>query len=171
MLRTSNRDVISNEKEETSCLPLHTCVLLLILILWLMQTIFQSKGDKLSSFAECRIQTQGVSGTESPADWMPAGKPTELSRVKLKKLELDSPSLWSASIPPTRPHRRLAFAPGSGDIYAWYQPLCFVLKWTLVLAMGIFVLLIMMRSPREIHKTHKEPRNSHMQCGDRTHDV
>ena len=37
------------------------------------------------------------------------------------KLELDSPSLWSASIQPTRPHCRLAFAPGSGDIHV-----CFV---------------------------------------------
>ena len=33
------------------------------------------------------------------------------------KLELDSPSLWSASIQPTWPHSRLAFAPGSGDIH------------------------------------------------------
>ena len=33
------------------------------------------------------------------------------------KLELGSPSLWSASIQPTRPHCRLAFAPGSGDIH------------------------------------------------------
>ena len=41
-----------------------------------------------------------VSDTYSPADWMHADKPTELSRIKLKKLELDSPSLWSASISP-----------------------------------------------------------------------
>ena len=34
-----------------------------------------------------------------------------------KKLELDSPSLWSASIQPTWPHCHLAFAPGSGDIH------------------------------------------------------
>ena len=33
------------------------------------------------------------------------------------KLELDSPSLWSASIQPTWPHCHLAFAPGSGDIH------------------------------------------------------
>ena len=33
------------------------------------------------------------------------------------KLQLDSPSLWSASIQPTRPHSQLAFAPGSGDIH------------------------------------------------------
>ena len=38
-----------------------------------------------------------VLDTKSPADWMPADKPTELSRIKLKKLELDSPSLWSFS--------------------------------------------------------------------------
>ena len=34
-----------------------------------------------------------------------------------KKLELDSSSLWSASIQPTWPHCHLAFAPGSGDIH------------------------------------------------------
>ena len=159
--------------------------------------------------AECMIRTQGVSETQSLADWMPADKPTELSRIKLinlnstarpydqqafsppdptaiwhshlalaiyifvvvnfdalaqasdfwierkqvvflcwmqdlnpwglwnpifsrlnacwqtdwaiedqaNKLELDSPSLWSASIQPTWPHCHLAFAPGSGDIH------------------------------------------------------
>ena len=187
---------------------IHTCLLLLISMLWHRQAIFESKGDKLSSAAECRIRIQGlrhlfasrlnacwqtdwaieyqakkleldspslwsasiqptrphcqlafapgsgdihvcccsfrcsgtgkrysnrketscllllnagfqskVSDTYSPADWMPADKPTELSRIKLKKLELDSPSLWSASIQPTRPHCQLAFAPGSGDIH------------------------------------------------------
>ena len=30
------------------------------------------------------IKTQRISGTESPADCMPADKPTELSRIKLK---------------------------------------------------------------------------------------
>ena len=34
-----------------------------------------------------------------------------------KKLEFDSPSLWSASIQPTWPHCHLAFAPGSDDIH------------------------------------------------------
>ena len=181
-------------------------LLLLISMLWHRQAIFESKGDKLSSSAESRIRTQGVSETQSSADWMPADKPTELSRIKLKnlnstarpydqqafsppdptaiwhshlalaiyrfvvvnfdalaqandfrierrqvvflcweqdsnpgglwnpifsrlnacwqtdwaiedqakKLELDSPSLWSASIQPTWPHCHLAFAPGSG---------------------------------------------------------
>ena len=144
----------------------YTYLLLLISMLWYRQAIFESKGNKLSSSAEGRIRTQRVSDTYSPADWMPADKPTELLRIKLKtrasdiqierrqvvflcwmqdlnpgtqtpnrqqtecpltnrlsyrgsskKLELDSPSLWSASIQPTRPHCQLAFAPGSGDIH------------------------------------------------------
>ena len=36
------------------------------------------------------------------------------------KLELDSPSLWSASIKPTWPHCHLAFAPGSHDWLGTY---------------------------------------------------
>ena len=61
----------------------YTCLLLLISMLWHRQAIFESKGDKLSSYAECRIRVQSVSGTESPADWMSADNPTELSRIKL----------------------------------------------------------------------------------------
>ena len=44
--------------------------LLLISMLWHRQAIFESKGDKLSSSAECSIRTQRVSETQSPADWM-----------------------------------------------------------------------------------------------------
>ena len=40
-------------------LYIHTC-LLLISMLWHRQAIFESKGDKLSSSAECRIRTQGL---------------------------------------------------------------------------------------------------------------
>ena len=65
-----------------------TYLLLLISMLWHRQAIFESKGDKLSSSAECRIRTQRVSGTESPADWMPADKPTELSSIKKYSLYL-----------------------------------------------------------------------------------
>ena len=61
----------------------NTC-LLLILMLWHRRAIFESKENKLSSSAECRIRTQMISETESPADQMPADKPTELSRIKLK---------------------------------------------------------------------------------------
>ena len=55
---------------------------LLISMLWHMQAIFESKGDKLSFAAECRIRTQRISGAKFPADWMPADIPTELSRIK-----------------------------------------------------------------------------------------
>ena len=40
---------------------MYTCLLLLILMLWHRQAIFESKGDKLSSSAESRIRTQRVS--------------------------------------------------------------------------------------------------------------
>ena len=62
----------------------YTCLLLLISMLWHRQAVFESKGDKLSSSAECRIRTHQGLRHNSPADWMPADKPTELSRVKLK---------------------------------------------------------------------------------------
>ena len=62
------------------------CVLLLlILMLWHRQVIFKSKVDKLSSSAECRIQTLEVWDTKSPAYWMPNHKPIELLRIKLKE--------------------------------------------------------------------------------------
>ena len=37
----------------------YTYLLLLISMIWHRQAIFKSKGDKLSSSAECRIRTQG----------------------------------------------------------------------------------------------------------------
>ena len=95
---------------------IHTCKLLLISMLWHRQAVFESKGDKLSSSVECRIRTQGLRHLLASrlnacwqTDWAIADQ--------AKKLELDSPSLWSASIQPTRPHCQLAFAPGSGDIH------------------------------------------------------
>ena len=39
---------------------IYICFLLLISMLWHRQAIFESKGDKLSSSAECRILTQGL---------------------------------------------------------------------------------------------------------------
>ena len=53
-------------------------------MLWHRQAIFESKGDKLSSSAECRIWTWKSQDTYSPADWMPTHKLTELLRIKLK---------------------------------------------------------------------------------------
>ena len=61
----------------------YTYLLLLISLLWHRQAIFKSKGDKLCSSAECRIWIRAPD-TKSPADWMLADKPTELSRIKLK---------------------------------------------------------------------------------------
>ena len=96
---------------------MHTYLLLLISMLWHRQAIFESKGDKLSSSAENRIRThQGLRyqiASRLNARWQ-----TDWAiEDHAKKLELDSPSLWSTSIQPTRPHSRLAFAPGSGDIH------------------------------------------------------
>ena len=78
----------------------YTYLLLLISMLWHRQAIFESKGDKLSSSAECRIRTRRVSETQSSADWMPADKPTQLSRIKLKNLSSTA-----------RPYDQQAFSP------------------------------------------------------------
>ena len=67
------------------------CLLLLISMLWHRQAIFESKGDKLSFSAECRIRTWKSQDTNSPADWMPTHKPTELSRIKLKQTQQPVP--------------------------------------------------------------------------------
>ena len=70
-------------------------------MLWHRQAIFESKGDKLSSSAESKIRTQRVSDIYSPADSMPADKPTELSRIKLKNLNsTDRPYDHQAFSPP-----------------------------------------------------------------------
>ena len=93
----------------------YTC-LLLISMLWHRQAIFESKGDKLSSSAECWIRThQGL--RHQIASRLNAHWQTDWAIEDQAKLELDSPSLWSASIQPTRPRSRLAFAPCSGDIH------------------------------------------------------
>ena len=75
--------------------------LLLISMLWHRQAIFESKEDKLSSSDECRIRTQGLRhlfASRLNARWQ-----TDWAiEDQAIKLELDSPSLWSASIQPTR---------------------------------------------------------------------
>ena len=47
-------------------------------MLWHRQAIFESKGARLSSSAECRIRTQGLWNRFSNRLWIPAGKVTEL---------------------------------------------------------------------------------------------
>ena len=54
--------------------------MLVVSMLWHRQTIFESKGDRLSSSAECRIRSLEVSDTKLPADGRPTHKLTELSR-------------------------------------------------------------------------------------------
>ena len=61
-------DMISEHSAHSTPLPVgfrawlrrYTCLLVLISMLWHRQAIFESKGDKLSSSAECRIRTQGL---------------------------------------------------------------------------------------------------------------
>ena len=200
------------------------------------------KETNLFSSAECSIWTQRVYGTESPADWMHADKPTELLRIKLihlnstarpyglrtfspldptdgwhshlalvidifvvvnfdalaqasdfrierrqvvffcwmidlnqeglwywiasrlnarwltdlaienqiNKLELDSPSLWSANIQPPRLHCRLAFGPGFGDIHVccWFDALVQVSCFRITRRQVVFLCWIQDSSPK-----------------------
>ena len=87
-----------------------------IYVLWYRQAILESKGDKLSSSPECRIRTQGLRHL-FPSRLNACWQTNWAIENQAKKLELDSPSLWSASIQPTQPHCQLSFAPGSGDIH------------------------------------------------------
>ena len=77
----------------------YTCVLILISMLWHRRAIFDVKGDKLSSCAECRIRTQGLGHPIASrlnvhwlTDWV-------IGDRGKKKLELDSPSLWVVNWP------------------------------------------------------------------------
>ena len=77
------------------------CLLLLISMLWHRQTILKLKGDKLSSSAECRICTRGP--RHQIASRLIARWQTDWAiEDQAIKLDLDSPSLWSARIQPTR---------------------------------------------------------------------
>ena len=106
--------MISKHSAHSTSLPVgfrtwlwrYTYLLLLISMLWHRQAIFESKGDKLSSSAECRIRTQGLRhlfASRLNACWQ-----TDWAiEDQAIKLELESPSLWSASIQPTRPHENV----------------------------------------------------------------
>ena len=95
------------------------CLLLLIQMLWHRQDIFESKGEKSSSSAECRIRNWKSQDTYSPTDWMPTHTTTELSMIK-QKLELNSPYLWWVSIKLIWLCCSLTFAPGYGDIQVFF---------------------------------------------------
>ena len=95
---------------------IHTCLLLLSLMLWHRRAIFGLIGDKLSSSAECRKYEP----PKSPADWMPTHKPTELSRIQ-QKCELNSP----------RPYHEWEFS-----------PLDFTADWLSRLALAIYMFVV-----------------------------
>ena len=97
----------------------YTYLLLLISRLWHTQAIFKSKGDKLCSSAECRIWPR-VPDTKSPADWMLADKPTELSRIKLKNLNSTA-----------RPYDQRAFSPLDPTV-----------SWLSHLALAIYIFVV-----------------------------
>ena len=84
----------------------YTCLLLLISMLWHRQAIFESKGDKLSSSAESRIRTHQDLRHQIASRLNARWQTDWAIEDQAKKLELDSPSLWSASIQPTRSHSR-----------------------------------------------------------------
>ena len=67
----------------------------------------------------CWMQDSNPSGSQTPNCQQTECLLTNRMsyRGSSKKLELDSPSPWSASIQPTWPHCQLTFAPGSDDIH------------------------------------------------------
>ena len=89
-------------------------------MLWHRQAIFESKGGKLCSSAESMIRTWKTQGTQSPADWMPTHKLTELSRIKL--INLNSTA---------RPYDEWAFG-----------PLDFTAVWLSHLALALYMFVV-----------------------------
>ena len=100
---------------------MHTCIFVVV------------NFDALAQASDIRIERRQVvffcwMQVSNPRSQTPIRQKTECllaNRLSYRgssylKLELDSPSLWSASIQPTRPHCQLAFAPGSGDIHIWH---------------------------------------------------
>ena len=83
--------MISKHSAHSTSLPVgfrtwlwrYTCLLLLISMLWHRQAIFESKETSCLPLLNAGFEPM-VSDTYSPADWMPADKPTELLRIKLK---------------------------------------------------------------------------------------
>ena len=95
---------------------IHIC-LLLISMLWHRQAIFESKGDKLSSSAECRIRThQGLRhqiasrlNARWQSDWA--------IEDQAKNLNSTACPYDQRAFSPLDPLCRLAFALGSGNTH------------------------------------------------------
>ena len=92
-------------------------IYIVVVNLWHRQATFESKGDQLSSSAECRIRTWKSQDTYSPADSMPTHKPTELSWIKLKT--------WTQQPVPI-----------------WFIPLDFTAVWLSHLALAIYTFVV-----------------------------
>ena len=81
--------IIGEHSDHLTLLPIwpqpwlwrYTWLLVLILMHWQQGSDFESKGDKVSSSAECRIRTQGLCNQIS-IEWVLPEKSTELSRIK-----------------------------------------------------------------------------------------
>ena len=88
--------VISEHSTHSTPLPFgirkwlwrYTCLLLLISMLWHRKRFSNRKVTGCRPLLDAGFEPRGSLGTEYPADWMPADQPTELSRIKLKKLNL-----------------------------------------------------------------------------------
>ena len=96
---------------------MYTYLLLLISMLWHRQSIFKSKGDKLSSSAECRIWTWGLRhqiASRLNAQWQTDGaiedlyitvvKRTRVPAGSLVKMATDAASLRPGLCELWRPH-------------------------------------------------------------------
>ena len=130
------------------CLSLSYCLLLLISMLWHRQAIFESKGDKLSSSAECRIRTQGprhLFASRLNAD----DKPTELLKIKL--INLNSTA---------RPSDQQAFSP----LYltaSWFRT--WIWRYTCLL-----LLVLMLWHRQAIFESKADKSSSSAECRIRT---
>ena len=96
---------------------IHACLLLLISMLWHRQAIFKSKGDKLCSFAECRIWTRGL--RHQIASRLNAHWQTDWAiEDQAKHLNSTARPYDQREFSPFNPSDcQVTFAPGSGDIH------------------------------------------------------
>ena len=94
----------------------YTRLLLLMSMLWHRQAIFESKGDKLSSSAECIIQTRGLRhliASRLNARWQ-----TDWAiKDQAKNLNSTASPYDQRAFSPLDPTAVWHFEPGSGDIH------------------------------------------------------
>ena len=114
----------------TASLLSHLALVIYMFVVFNFDALVQTSDIRIErrqvvSSIECRIRTQGVRhlfASRLNAWW----QTNWAIENQAKKLELDSPSLWSASIQPTRPHCQLAFTA----------------SWLLQLALAIYMFVV-----------------------------